>query len=209
MLTAEPDSVKAVRAEPVAVGGSTLAQLIDPCTREGAPWEPLAGGRLRCVACGHRCVILPGQRGVCKVRYNQEGRLRAPWGYVAGLRLDPIEKKPFFHAFPGGAKALSFGMLGCDLHCAYCFTGGTPIVTRTGVVPIAVIFDEATGGIAEEDPQARHLRDFQIVTASGALRSVVPAFRHRYHRRASNRESSRHSGPSRPFPQGTGGQRQP
>jgi len=52
----------------VAVGGPTLAQLIDPRTREGALWEPLAGGRLRCVACGHRCVIPPGQRGVCKVR---------------------------------------------------------------------------------------------------------------------------------------------
>src|SRR5262249_57732237 len=47
------------------------------------------------------------------------GRLRVPWGYVAGLQLDPVEKKPFFHAYPG-SKALSFGMLGCDLHCAYC-----------------------------------------------------------------------------------------
>jgi pyruvate formate lyase activating enzyme len=103
----------------MAVGGPTLAELIDPRTREGTLWEPLAARRLRCVACGHRCVIPPGQRGVCKVRYNQDGRLRVPWGYVAGLQLDPIEKKPFFHAYPG-ARALSFGMLGCDLHCAYC-----------------------------------------------------------------------------------------
>ncbi len=42
-----------------------------------------------------------------------------PAGYVAGLQLDPVEKKPFFHAHPG-ARALSFGMLGCDLHCLYC-----------------------------------------------------------------------------------------
>jgi pyruvate formate lyase activating enzyme len=42
-----------------------------------------------------------------------------PWGYVGGVQCDPIEKKPFFHAFPG-ALAYSFGMLGCDLHCAYC-----------------------------------------------------------------------------------------
>jgi pyruvate formate lyase activating enzyme len=103
----------------MAVGGPSLAQLIDPRTQEGTLWEPLAGGRLRCVACGHRCVIPPGQRGVCKVRYNPDGRLRVPWGYVAGLQLDPIEKKPFFHAYPG-ARALSFGMLGCDLHCSYC-----------------------------------------------------------------------------------------
>jgi len=56
---------------------------------------------------------------VCKVRYNQGGTLYVPWGYVGGVQCDPIEKKPFFHAFPG-ALAYSFGMLGCDLHCGYC-----------------------------------------------------------------------------------------
>jgi len=42
-----------------------------------------------------------------------------PWGYTAGVAVDPIEKKPFFHVMPGSA-ALSFGMLGCDMQCAYC-----------------------------------------------------------------------------------------
>jgi pyruvate formate lyase activating enzyme len=56
---------------------------------------------------------------VCKVRYNLDGKLYVPWGYVSGLQCDPIEKKPFFHAYPGGL-AYSFGMLGCDLHCGYC-----------------------------------------------------------------------------------------
>ena len=60
-----------------------------------------------------------GARGVCKVRYNEGGRLRVPWGYVGGVQCDPVEKKPFFHAYPG-ALAYSFGMLGCDLHCSYC-----------------------------------------------------------------------------------------
>jgi pyruvate formate lyase activating enzyme len=60
-----------------------------------------------------------GAVGVCKVRFNQGGRLMVPWGYVGGVQCDPIEKKPFFHAYPG-ALAYSFGMLGCDLHCAYC-----------------------------------------------------------------------------------------
>jgi len=45
--------------------------------------------------------------------------LRVPRGYVGALQCDPIEKKPFFHALPG-SDALSFGMLGCDLHCGYC-----------------------------------------------------------------------------------------
>ncbi|MCO6437493.1 MAG: AmmeMemoRadiSam system radical SAM enzyme [Phycisphaerae bacterium] len=76
-------------------------------------------GRVRCLACGHRCTILPGRSGVCRVRFNENGELLAPSGYVAGLAIDPIEKKPFYHAFPG-RDALSFGMLGCDLHCSYC-----------------------------------------------------------------------------------------
>jgi len=77
------------------------------------------GGRVRCLACGHRCSILPGRSGVCRVRFNDNGILRAPAGYVAGVQIDPIEKKPFYHAFPA-RDALSFGMLGCDLHCSYC-----------------------------------------------------------------------------------------
>jgi pyruvate formate lyase activating enzyme len=76
-------------------------------------------GAVRCVACGHRCFIRPGKAGVCRVRFNEGGTLRVPGGYVAALQVDPIEKKPFFHAYPG-RDALSFGMLGCDLHCSYC-----------------------------------------------------------------------------------------
>ena len=56
---------------------------------------------------------------MCRVRYREGGTLRVPWGYVGALQCDPIEKKPFFHALPG-SDALSFGMLGCDLHCGYC-----------------------------------------------------------------------------------------
>jgi len=74
---------------------------------------------VRCLACAHRCRVLPGRDGVCRIRFNRDGELRVPYGYVAGLAVDPIEKKPFFHAYPG-AEALSFGMLGCDFHCAFC-----------------------------------------------------------------------------------------
>jgi pyruvate formate lyase activating enzyme len=81
--------------------------------------EPLPDGRLKCYACGHRCPIPEEREGVCRVRYNEGGVLKVPWGYVGGIQCDPIEKKPFFHALPG-SDALSFGMLGCDLHCGYC-----------------------------------------------------------------------------------------
>lgn len=98
---------------------TSLRDRLARLTREAELVERLPEGRVRCLACGHRCLIPPGRSGVCRVRFNAGGRLRAPWGYVSGLQLDPIEKKPFFHALPG-ARALSFGMLGCDLHCAYC-----------------------------------------------------------------------------------------
>jgi len=98
---------------------STLAEVLARETREGELYDTLPDGRLRCYACGHCCPLPDGAIGVCKVRFNEGGRLRVPWGYVGGVQCDPIEKKPFFHAYPG-ALAYSFGMLGCDLHCAYC-----------------------------------------------------------------------------------------
>ncbi len=76
-------------------------------------------GALRCFACAHRCRIAPGRAGRCRVRFHQDGELRVPFGYVAGLQADPIEKKPFYHVLPG-CTALSFGMLGCNFQCAFC-----------------------------------------------------------------------------------------
>ena len=98
---------------------NTLVERLAGYTRESELHEKLPGCRLRCLACGHRCPIGPGFSGVCKVRFNRDGRLYAPYGYVNTIQCDPIEKKPFFHVRPG-ARALSFGMLGCDLHCGYC-----------------------------------------------------------------------------------------
>jgi pyruvate formate lyase activating enzyme len=94
-----------------ARSASAAASLVEPV--------PQKQGWIRCLACAHRCRIPPGELGICKVRFNAAGELRVPYGYVAALAMDPIEKKPFFHVLPG-TGALSYGMLGCDLHCAYC-----------------------------------------------------------------------------------------
>ena len=100
--------------------------------------EPAEAGAVRCVTCAHRCLLRPGRAGICKVRFHAEGGLLVPWGYTAGgLCPDPIEKKPFFHVRPGSV-ALSFGMLGCDMHCSYCQNWYTSQALRDPYAGVAV-----------------------------------------------------------------------
>ncbi|MBI4552075.1 MAG: AmmeMemoRadiSam system radical SAM enzyme [Candidatus Latescibacteria bacterium] len=103
----------------IAAETPTLEQVLRQKTTAGTLYERLPNGRVRCYACGHRCLIPDGRPGICRVRFNDGGTLYVPSGYVGALQVDPVEKKPFFHAYPG-SLALSFGMLGCDFHCAYC-----------------------------------------------------------------------------------------
>jgi pyruvate formate lyase activating enzyme len=100
---------------------NSLQEVLDRMTVPGDLYEVVdaAEKKLRCYACGHRCLIRDGGRGVCKVRFNRDGVLYVPSGYVGALQVDPIEKKPFNHLSPG-VNVVSFGMLGCDLHCGFC-----------------------------------------------------------------------------------------
>jgi pyruvate formate lyase activating enzyme len=117
----------------------TLAEILDRHTVSGILGHA-ENDRIRCVACGHRCLIGEGRRGICKVRFVEHGQLRVPFGYVGALQCDPVEKKPFFHVYPG-RDALTFGMLGCDLHCSYCQNWVTSQALRdpAAVVPIQAI----------------------------------------------------------------------
>src|SRR5207247_979088 len=108
---------------------TALADVLARLAREGELFERLPESRVRCYACGHRCLIPPGQRGVCKVRWNDDGRLMVPAGYVAGAQVGAVESEPVFHAY-AGARALCFGMLGCDYHCGYCHNALTSQALR-------------------------------------------------------------------------------
>ena len=68
-----------------------LAEILDAMTSPARLVEKKEGGIVECLACAHRCLIKPGGRGICKVRFNQEGELYVPWGYVAGLNPDRLE----------------------------------------------------------------------------------------------------------------------
>ena len=85
----------------------------------GTLWRA-EGEKVRCLACGHRCLIASGRRGICKVRFNQDGELRVPFGYVAGVASATRSRRSRFSMSIPGSDALTFGMLGCDFHCAYC-----------------------------------------------------------------------------------------
>ena len=141
--------------------------------------ERLPDKRLRCLACGHRCLILPGLRGICRVRYNREGELLVPYGYVGALQCDPTEKKPFFHALPG-SDALTFGMLGCDLHCSYCLTGESRVATGYGMRTLAELWESGSpdpGGDEDKrcpEPSATAIAD------DGTEREIRWVFRHAY-----------------------------
>jgi pyruvate formate lyase activating enzyme len=112
------------RAIPVLQGralqNTSLQEQLDQRAKPGELWSAEGDdGSVRCEACGHRCLIREGRRGICRVRFNRGGTLFVPSGYAAGVQVDPIEKKPFFHLLPG-SDCLTFGMLGCDFHCGYC-----------------------------------------------------------------------------------------
>ena len=90
---------------------SSLREIIHENVREGELYQKLDRKWVRCFACGHCCEIPDEQPGVCKVRYNQGGTLYVPWGYVGCIQCDPIEKKPFFHAYPGSLAYIYPGNL--------------------------------------------------------------------------------------------------
>ena len=83
-------------------------------------WTPLPDGRIVCQACPRLCKLQAGQRGFCFVRQNIEGRMiLTTYGRSSGFCIDPIEKKPLNHFYPG-TSVLSFGTAGCNLGCRFC-----------------------------------------------------------------------------------------
>ncbi len=83
-------------------------------------WARRGDDRLQCELCPQACVLSEGEAGDCLVRRMQEGQLIATtYGRVTSASLDPIEKKPLYHFFPG-RRILSIGSIGCNFHCLFC-----------------------------------------------------------------------------------------
>lgn len=87
---------------------------------EARLYEKLDGNKVKCHLCAHRCTIAEGKRGICQVRENQGGRLYSlVYGSAISQAIDPVEKKPLFHFYPG-SKAFSFATVGCNFRCSFC-----------------------------------------------------------------------------------------
>lgn len=88
--------------------------------QEARHYVKLEEGRVECRLCPHTCLLTPGRRGLCRVRENREGRLYTRnYGLCSSLAVDPIEKKPLYHFYPG-SLILSAGTVGCNLGCEFC-----------------------------------------------------------------------------------------
>ncbi|MDQ5878733.1 MAG: pyruvate formate lyase activating enzyme, partial [Pseudomonadota bacterium] len=90
-------------------------------THPGRWWHAIEdGARIQCDLCPRDCKLHAGQRGACFVRMNQEGSMQlTTWGRSSGFCIDPVEKKPLNHFYPG-SSILSFGTAGCNLACKFC-----------------------------------------------------------------------------------------
>ena len=83
-------------------------------------FEKLGDGRVKCYLCRHHCVIDDGKKGICRVRENRSGTLYSlVYKKLISENIDPIEKKPFFHFFPG-STAFSVATAGCNFRCLNC-----------------------------------------------------------------------------------------
>ncbi len=88
--------------------------------KEALYWEKSEGSKVKCSLCPHRCVIVPGKTGICRVRTNRDGVLYTRiYGEVSSITMDPIEKKPLYHFYPG-SSILSIGTVGCSFRCKFC-----------------------------------------------------------------------------------------
>ena len=83
-------------------------------------WHLLSDGRIQCDLCPRDCKLQKGQRGACFVRQRVDDEMRlTTYGRSSGFCIDPIEKKPLNHFYPG-SSVLSFGTAGCNLACKFC-----------------------------------------------------------------------------------------
>ena len=99
---------------------SMTNQIVNQTCHPGRYWHVIDDGRIQCDLCPRDCKLHEGQRGACFVRMRQDNQIvLTTYGRSSGFCIDPIEKKPLNHFYPG-SSVLSFGTAGCNLACKFC-----------------------------------------------------------------------------------------
>lgn len=127
---------------------STTSLVKSDLSRSALLGAPEPGGSVRCRVCPHFCVIPADGVGVCGVRGNRDGSLvNLAYGRVAAIGVEPVEKKPIFHFYPGH-RTLSLGAVGCNLRCDFCQNWEISQVVRGGPIVGEALSPEAAVGAA-------------------------------------------------------------
>ncbi len=145
-------------------------------------------GKLQCNVCHHHCLLGENQIGICKARSNINNKIVSiNYGEITGIALDPIEKKPLRHFYPG-SKILSVGSFGCNLKCSFCQNHEistvskneieTQHVTPENLIQIAIyLISRGNIGIAYtyNDPLIGYefVRDCAMLAKKNNLKNVV------------------------------------
>ena len=88
--------------------------------KEAMYYRRLENQAVQCELCPHGCKVKEGSKGICRVRKNIEGKLYTQnYGKVSAIAMDPMEKKPLYHYYPG-KYVLSIGTIGCNFTCSFC-----------------------------------------------------------------------------------------
>jgi pyruvate formate lyase activating enzyme len=146
-----------------------------PAGKEALLWEPVKDDIVRCRLCHHRCTIKPGRRGICGVRENRDGTLATRvYGRLIARHVDPIEKKPLYHFYPG-SRSYSIATVGCNFKCRFCqnadiaqMPSDRGCITGDMALPEAVVADAVASGsrtIAYTYTEPTVFFDFALDTA--------------------------------------------
>lgn len=149
-----------------------------PTLHEAAYYDSLPDGRVRCRLCPHDCRMGDGVLGACGVRINHHGRLYTlVYDRIVAHSLEPIEKKPLFHFFPG-STAYSIATVGCCLRCTYCQNWDISQWPKTHLPRRTAWGEDADPGQLARRIPGRHTTPQQIVDAAvrRGARSIASTF---------------------------------
>ena len=152
-------------------------------TREARWFEKRTDRAVVCSLCPHRCVVPEGGQGTCRVRTNSGGSLALPWyGRISSLAVEPIEKVPLFHYYPG-SRMLSAGFVGCSFRCKFCKSWQVSQSTGAETRPVSPqqlvrkALEAGSPGIAytysEPLIHAEYLLDAASAARAAGLRNVL------------------------------------